>query len=464
MLLCQCALCGVKREMRGAWVATVENIDWPSAPGLSDYESRREMLELLDSLRSLRFNTVIVQIRPTADALYWSLLEPASHWLTGTQGLMADYDPLRFIVSEAHKRCLEVHAWINPFRAGMNTDTQFAPGHIYHSHPNWFVRYGGRLYFNPAMPETRSWLCSVVADIVRRYDVDAIHMDDYFYPYPVRGAEFPDRKQYEQYGVSGQSLADFRRDCVTATIRDIAMTIKSIKPHVLFGISPFGIWRNRQTDPLGSNTSGLENYDGLYADILLWCNMGLIDYVTPQLYWEMGHKVADYKELSGWWRRSVRRGNLYTGLYASQLGKPKSNAAWRNGNELCRQMRYSSSRGHNDGYMLYSLRPMLRNPQGLLDSLRSNYFKDIAIPPVCSKIPTATAPNVPQQLQYRNGVLTWIDYPMTRAEDKTRYYVIYRFDKAIDLTADNYYIVSDTTGISVSAVSRMNIESGKAHL
>ncbi len=453
----------VRRQMRGAWIATVENIDWPSAPGLSDYQSRQEMLLLLDSLKSLHFNTVIVQIRPTADAFYYSLLEPASHWLTGTQGLMPNYDPLSFIISEAHKRCIEVHAWLNPFRAS-NTSMTFAQSHIYNSHPDWFVNYAGRTYFNPAMPETRSWLCSVVADIVRRYDIDAIHMDDYFYPYPVKGAEFPDQTQYEKYAIAGQSRDDFRRDCVTAVIRDIAMTIRSIKPHVQFGISPFGIWRNKTSDPHGSDTKGLQNYDDLYADILLWCNMGLIDYVTPQLYWEIGHKVADYATLSRWWHDNVKRGNLYAGLYASQLGKSKANAQWRNGNELCRQMTYSNKRGHNEGYMLYSLRPMLNNPQGLLDSLRNNYFNDIAIPPVTHKIPTAVAPHAPQYLSYDNSLLTWVDYPELRAENKVIYFIIYRYDTPIAVTSDNYYRLSDPTGISVSAVSRMHIESQRTAL
>ncbi len=452
----------VRREMRAAWIATVKNIDWPSEPGLSDFESRREIVMLLDSLRALRFNAVVVQVRPTADALYYSLLEPTSRWLTGVEGIMPSYDPLTFIVEEAHRRCLEVHAWLNPFRASMTGDADFAQSHIYHSHPEWFVKYADKYYFNPTLPQTRSWLCSVVSDIVRRYDIDAIHMDDYFYPYPVGKKPFPDSDGYARYAFQGQSLGDFRRECVTQTIADVRSAIKSIKPYVQFGISPFGIWRNKTSDPRGSDTHGLENYDALYADILLWCRLGLIDYVTPQLYWEIGHRLADYGVLSRWWHSNIdtTRVNLYTGLFASQLCNPKATAPWRSGNELCRQMRYSNDRSLTQGYMLYSLRPMLQNPQGLLDSLRSNYFSEIAIPPVSIHTHNGTAPEKPRYVTCEKGLLTWYSPPSTDPSNQVAYYIIYSGERPIGITRDNYYwLQGDTTELSVSAVNRIKIES-----
>ena len=281
-----------KREFRGAWIHTV---------GQSRYmEMNRDAMQdyfdqMLDSLQYIGINAVIFQVRPTADAFYRSELEPWSKYLTGKQGVAPEplWDPLQYMIEQCHARNMELHAWLNPYRVGTNADEPLAASHIYHKHPEWFVRYGRQLYFDPGLPECRRFIGRVVDDIVSRYDVDAIHMDDYFYPYPIAGSEFPDENSYARYG-NGMDRGDWRRENVNALIKELHEIIKSRKPWVRFGISPFGIYRNKKSTPdnSGSNTNGLQNYDDLYADILRWVREGWIDYNMPQIYWEIGHTAA----------------------------------------------------------------------------------------------------------------------------------------------------------------------------
>lgn len=373
-----------KREFRGAWIATMANIDWPSAPGLSTERQQAEITAMLDSLKALGFNAIIFQVRPTADAFYHSELEPWSAFLTGSQTAEPSpyYDPLAFVIHEAHSRDIDVHVWLNPYRV-LNQDklSILSPGHIYFRRPHLFVKYGGKYYFNPGLDETRQYLNSVVADIVTRYDIDAVHLDDYFYPYRVAGQEFPDEETYRKNPRGFTNKDDWRRNNVNLVIEELSHTIKQIKPWVEFGISPFGVWRNSNRDARGSHTrAGTTNYDDLYADVLLWLERGWIDYVAPQLYWEIGHRAADYDELLGWWSRHTAGRNLYIGLYASGLEINKTDA-WRRPNELCRQISLNDRRGGTDGVILYSARPMLRNPEGITDSLSTHYFHYPALPP-----------------------------------------------------------------------------------
>ena len=279
-----------KREMRASWIATVANIDWPSRAAQTDARlQQEEMTRILDSLQALRINTVIFQVRPTADALYPSALEPWSNWLTGKQGVAPEplYDPLDFVVREAHRRCIDVHVWLNPYRVTNGFDlNSLADSHIYKQHPELFVKYGKQWYFDPGLDGTREWLNRVVADIVERYDIDAIHFDDYFYPYKIKGEDFPDDASFAAHPRGFTDKEDWRRNNVNMVIEELQHTIKSCKPWVEFGISPFGVWRNEADDVRGSKTqAGCRNYDDLYADILLWLEKGWIDYVTTQLYW-----------------------------------------------------------------------------------------------------------------------------------------------------------------------------------
>ena len=372
-------------SFRGAWIATVANIDWPSAEAVGNTEKQKnEMIFLLDSLESLGLNAIILQVRPTADALYQSELEPVSHWLTGTQGSWNEqesYDPLDFTIKEAHERGMEVHVWLNPYRVNLaKTDTSsLAPDHIMRRHPEWFWCYAKQWYFNPGLDETREWICTIVQDIVQRYDIQAIHMDDYFYPYPSGKLQLPDTATFRQHPRGFDNIHDWRRNNVNMAIQDISRTIRECKDSVEFGISPFGVWRNAHVDSTGSATkAGITNYDDLYADIRLWIKEGWIDYVLPQLYWEIGKKVADYEILAHWWANEVRDTHckLYIGMAPYRLENASAKSAWGQGNEISRQMRLNRTIPEISGECFYSTKPLLRNPRHVCDSIKTVYADD----------------------------------------------------------------------------------------
>ena len=367
---------------RGAWIATVANIDWPSVEAVGDKEKQQaEMVWILDSLASLGINAVIFQVRPTADALYYSKYEPTSHWLMGTQGDSLTWDPLEWTIEEAHKRNMEVHVWLNPYRVNLaKTDTsEICADHIWRQHPEWFWCYAKQWYFDPGLPITREWICTIVQDIVSRYDIQAIHMDDYFYPYPQGKQPLPDMKTFEHFPRGFTDIRDWRRDNVNMAIQAISQTIKECKPEVEFGISPFGVWRNADVDSTGSATkAGITNYDDLYADIRLWIREGWIDYVLPQLYWEIGKKVADYEVLAHWWANEVKgtKCKLYIGMAPYRLEGAKASTPWGTGNEISRQMKLNRTIPEISGECFYSTRPLLRNPRGVCDTIRLIYKDD----------------------------------------------------------------------------------------
>ena len=424
-----------KREMRAAWIATVANIDWPSRPGLSVEQQRKEMIDMLDKLAENKVNTIVMQIRPTADSFYPSTLEPWSNWLTGRQGTAPSpfYDPLQFIIDEAHSRCMEVHVWLNPYRV-TNSDRIdiLHQSNLFFKQRNLFVKYGGKHYFDPGHDATRAFLNRVVEDIVQRYDVDAIHFDDYFYPYKVANEQFPDDETFKNNprGFAPNQKDDWRRNNVDMIIAELQATIKRNKPWVEFGISPFGVWRNNNVDPRGSATrAGVQNYDDLYADILKWLREGTIDYVVPQLYWEIGKKVADYEILVKWWSENSYGKNLYIGLYTSQLGNTKVDPAWTRGNELMRQMRMNLRHPEVDGAMHFSAKGLLRNPQGLSDSLKTSFYKYPAITPVNRNI-AGTASAQPLNLRVlkdSNEMLLLWDKVHAEGGNAIRHYVVYAF-------------------------------------
>lgn len=301
-----------KRQMRAVWIPNAWRGEFQ---GKRSDEIKNKLIERLDLLQQLGTNAVIFQVRSEADAWFYSPYEPWSRTLTGQQGLPPQpmWDPLAFMVAECHKRGMELHAWINPYRAAQNINNPLAPTHPFHRHPEWFFRYGNQLFFNPSRPEVIQYLCQVVDDLVERYDIDAIHMDDYFYPYPIAGETIPDRADYEMSPRGFSNINDWRRDNVNQLIQALHHTIKNRKPHVRLGISPFGIYRNNISDKRGSKTKGLQNYDDLYADILLWDAMGWVDYIVPQIYWEIGHKTADYTELARWWSENIHLAHYYIG-------------------------------------------------------------------------------------------------------------------------------------------------------
>lgn len=370
---------GFYPSFRGAWIATVANIDWPSAEAVGhDSLQRAEMAWLLDSLESLGINAIIFQVRPTADALYKSEYEPTSHWLMGTQGDSLTWDPLEWTIEQAHARQMEVHVWLNPYRVNLaKTDTsEICAEHVWRKHPEWFWEYNKQWYFDPGLEITREWICTIVADIVDRYDIQAIHMDDYFYPYPVGKLPLPDEATFVMHSRGFDDIREWRRDNVNLAIQAISEAIRECKDSVEFGISPFGVWRNASVDSTGSATqAGITNYDDLYADIRLWIQKGWIDYVLPQLYWEIGKKVADYEILAHWWANEVRGTNchLYIGMAPYKLEGAKKGSAWATDNEISRQMRLNRTIPEISGECFYSTRPLLRNPRGVCDSIKAIY-------------------------------------------------------------------------------------------
>ncbi|MEO8769773.1 MAG: family 10 glycosylhydrolase [Ferruginibacter sp.] len=368
----------IKPEFRAVWIATVDNIDWPEHPTTNSEELKASFIRLLDMHKRNGINALVVQIRPATDAFYPSPFEPWSQWLTGVQGQppVPYFDPLEFMVTEAHKRGMEFHAWMNPYRAVFNIrSSSITATHITNIHPEWFITYGDKRYFDPGNKEVQAYVTAVVKDVVSRYAVDAIHFDDYFYPYPIGGKEFPDQASFVKYG-NGLSKEDWRRSNTDSIIEALSKTIRQENKNCQFGISPFGVWRNADKDPEGSNTkAGPTNYDVLYADILLWLKKGWIDYVAPQLYWEFGHPAAPYEVLVDWWSKHTYGKNCYIGLGCYRAN---TNAAWRDKTQLPRQIQKVRNTPNVQGMIFYSSKSFEKNLNGWADSIRVNYFKEPA--------------------------------------------------------------------------------------
>lgn len=423
-----------KREFRGGWIHVVGNNVIKTLP--TD-KVKSMIIEALDSLQSTGCNAVIFQVRPTADAFYISDIEPWSRYLSGEQGVAPNplWDPLQFVIENAHSRGMEVHAWCNPYRVTLQESDTLCAEHIYFQHPDIFVKYGKQIYFNPTEPASKAHTVKVIRDIVRRYDIEAVHFDDYFYPYPIAGERFNDDASFKKYAKSqGFSISyptikpsnpnydrvvkgDWRRYNVELLIKELNSAIKQEKPWVRFGISPFGIHRNKKEDPNGSNTNGLSNYDELFADIPTWAEKGYIDYYVPQLYWTIGHARADYKTLIEWWNKNNVRGHLYIGQSISTMkGQIKAKI------DLSRDLSNVSGNVWWPGWSLVS------NSQKISDSLRLNYQKELALIPAYSELDS----KVPSRLESinKNGrVIEWAQCEQEAADPMQRalFYAVYCF-------------------------------------
>lgn len=368
-----------KREFRGAWLHVIGQSQWMNK---KVEQQKKYIEEQLDLLQEAGCNAVIFQVRPTADALYISEIEPWSYWLTGKRGKAPSpmWDPMEYAIEEAHKRGMEFHAWLNPYRVTSNAKETLPSDHLYNREPHRFVKFNGQTFFDPAYPENRQHICDVVEDIVSRYDVDAIHIDDYFYPYPANGKKFEsDDESYRKFG-DGMERKAWRRHNVDLLIEQLYSTIKGTKEWVRFGVSPFGIWRNKSSDPRGSNSSGLQNYDDLYADVLQWAKNGWIDYLAPQLYWTLDMKAAPSRHLAEWWNDNSHGVDVYIG---QDVQRTMTNADPGNNdsNELDTKVKLSRRLPNVKGNVWWHGYWVTGNLKGVADSLAQKYQSTIALPP-----------------------------------------------------------------------------------
>ena len=464
-----------KREFRAAWIQSVNG----QFRGMPTEKLKQNLIGQLNSLQKAGINAIIFQVRPEADALYASRLEPWSRFLTGVQGKAPEpyWDPMQFMIDECHKRGMEFHAWINPYRTKTTLKSELAPNHVYNIHPEWFVTYGDQLYFDPALPESRRHICMVVSDIVSRYDVDAIHMDDYFYPYPIKGKDFPDDASFARFGGGFSNKGDWRRSNVNVLIKKLHETIREIKPWVKFGVSPFGIYRNESSDPLGSKTKGLQNYDDLYADVLLWAREGWIDYNIPQFYWHIGHPVADYETLVKWWARNTENRPLFIGqsvMNTVQNADPKNPSI----NQLPRKMALQRAYQTIGGSCQWPASAVVENAGKYRDALIAEYHKYPALPPVFDFMDNEAPAKVRKMkpVWTEDGYILFWTAPKYKEEmNRAVQYVVYRFnDKEkvniddpshiVAITRDNFYKLPYEDGKTkyryvVTALDRLHNES-----
>lgn len=429
-----------KREFRGAWLQTAYQSQYTK---MERKEAQTYLKEVLTGFQQIGINAVIFQARPQADAFYDSELEPWSHFFTGTQGKAPSpkWDMLEFLVEECHARGMELHAWLNPYRVTTNPKNVLSKEHIYYKHPEWFVSYNKNRYFDPGIPACRAYICSVVDDIVTRYDVDAIHMDDYFYPYPVGGLPFPDDKSFATYGMGGGysnlQRDDWRRENVNLLIKELNHTIKQRKPWVQFGISPFGIYRNQKSDPNGSDSNGLQNYDNLYADVLKWGQEGWIDYLIPQLYWEIGHTHACSEKLLYWWGKQSYKCRLYIGQSVVRSCDAPDMAL---PNQFYRKMVLSREQEGVMGNCFWSGYDLAQNYKESAHALQSTFHTTPSLIPSYPTIDGTTPPEVTglrTKWTLFGRYLSWkrTTNPKEDGMQYQYYFAIYRFKmgEAIDL-------------------------------
>ena len=467
------------REFRAAWVATVANIDWPSKPGLPVEQQRRELIAILDRAQSLHLNAIILQVRPAADALYASELEPWSEYLTGVQGRAPApfYDPLQVWIDEAHRRGLELHAWFNPYRARHHqAKSPFAASHLAKTHPETVKHYGELWWMDPGDPVAARRTLDVVADVVRRYDVDGVHIDDYFYPYPIPRPEpverarpglsndtkemldFPDDPSWKSYRDGGGTLsrADWRRQNVDRLVEQLHHSIHELKPWVKFGISPFGLGRPDRRPP---GIEGFSQYDKLYANVELWVERGWMDYLVPQLYWPAAAKAQSFDVLLDYWARQVNgRFHLWPGLFTSSInGTPKSWAP----QEITQQIDVTRLQPGASGHVHFSMVALLEDRRGISTALRSGAYAQAALVPASPWL-DAMAPTPPQIQPHKDGRLLIVASP----GKATVHYAIWRkfgsnWNFAVQSASEPEVVVQGAEAIVVSSVDRLGNESSR---
>lgn len=437
-----------KREFRGAWIQCVNN----QFNGIGRDKMQKTLVYQLDELQKSGINTILFQVRAEGDALYRSNIEPWSRFLTGQQGRAPEpyWDPLEWMVEQCHKRNMEIHAWINPFRA-KTKGTPALTSPYYQQHPDFFFEYDGLWIFDPGIPLNRSYICHVASDIIRRYDVDGMHIDDYFYPYPVAGVNIPDDNSYAKYG-NGMDRNDWRRHNVNLFIKQLSDSIHAAKPWCKFGVSPFGIYRNMKNDPNGSATNGLQNYDELYADILLWVRNGWIDYNIPQIYWEIGNKAADYDTLVRWWSENAKGRPFYVGQDVERTVKYQDT---RNNGWHQVYQKYDLQRAFAQGSCQWYAKACVDNPKDYTTVLRQSYHKYPALQPLMpwidSKAPGKVKKLKPVVIDGKN-LLFWTAPKAKKEMDRAIQYVVYRFapGEKVDINkAANIFAITRNTFVEL---------------
>ena len=425
-----------KREFRGAWIQCING----QFQGIGRDRMQQTLTYQLDELQKDGINAIFFQVRAEGDALYASQLEPWSRYLTGQQGLPPNpyWDPLQWMIEQCHARGMELHAWINPYRAKTKGTTALATNHPYLRNPSLFLDYDGLLLFDPGRPENRVWICQVACDIARRYDVDGIHIDDYFYPYPVAGISIPDDASYYQYG-QGMNRADWRRQNVNQFIQQMHESLRQVKPWLKFGVSPFGIYRNQSSDPSGSATNGLQNYDDLYADVLEWVRQGWVDYNIPQLYWEIGNKAADYEALIRWWSANAGDRPIFVGQDVNRTVKyadPMNSQI----HQMYRKYQLQRSLPGIFGSCQWYAAAVVENPGNYGTVLRQQFHSTPALQPIMPWI-DYKAPGKPRKTSViwtEDGpVLCWTAPKAKTEMDVATRYVVYRFMRGERINLDD---------------------------
>lgn len=448
-----------KREFRGAWLHIIGQSQWQNKTA---EQTKAYIRDQFDKLENAGCNAVIFQVRPTADAMYISDLEPWTSYFTGKRGKAPTplWDPMEFAIEEAHKRGLEFHAWLNPYRVTATGKEVLPDDHDSNKHPERYFRYNGQVLFDPAYQENRDFICEIITDIITRYDVDGIHIDDYFYPYPKSGLEIPDGSSYAKFG-NGMKRDDWRRRNVDLLIEQIHSTIKEQAPWIRFGVSPFGIWRNKKSDPRGSESSGLQNYDNLYADVLLWAKNGWVDYIAPQLYWELDLKVAPSRKLAQWWNDNSHGVDVYIGQDVKRtMDSPDPGNKDRN--ELDTKVKLSRRLPNVKGNVWWHGYWVTGNYKGAADSLAMKYQSTIALPPVYGD-----ANKTPRQVNNlkieRKGNETFIvwDAPVAgsrRHESDIVKFVVYEF-----FPGETQDIDDSQTIVALTPFTRVKVEGSKGN-
>jgi uncharacterized lipoprotein YddW (UPF0748 family) len=429
-----------KREFRGVWIASVENIDWPSSPGLTVEQQKNELTATLDAHKKAGINAVMLQIRPAADAFYLKSREPWSKWLTGKQGKapFPAYDPLEFAIDEAHKRGMELHAWFNPYRA--TNDNKYAlisADHITRTKPEWFFIYGGIKLFNPGIPDVRDYIVKVFLDVVDNYDIDGVHMDDYFYPYKIDGQHINDARTFKTFGGSFTDINDWRRNNVDLLVKMLNDSIHKHKPQMKFGISPFGVWANKFQTAEGSDTHGLPSYYELFADSRKWIKEGWVDYINPQIYFPIGDKNVSFDKLLDWWCDNTYNRHLYVGMAAYRINEKRPNSKFKDPAAMPKEIQYLRDDERVEGSIYFSSKSLLNNPLGFTDSLKETYYRYPALPPVMpwlDSIPPNAPINVMASSENFCINLRWDTPPPARDGEPVYGYVIYRFDAGEKVT------------------------------